>query len=271
MYIWQIHDLCQSFSAFSVSAIVDLRLVPWGEPVCLLDEASCGVPAPGCLDRTFFALFLKPIAWVVFGGVLLVLLLGTIWPWLAVKGLKAEFEFAESPVSEGDCSRISLTITNRWPWPVWGLSLESFFLSVRDQGENSFGESNSAAVVSLARVSGWSTSRFRWTVTPSCRGIYPKETPALATSFPFGFWSRVASIKALLCRSGCLNEMLPKLEWVPGTSWGPAPNPPGFWRHKLRCSKPGRVMRVLGFALLDRFGNSELSLGWRTTCQRKTK
>lgn len=149
--------------------------------------AACLTLASGV--SLIFAILLKPIAWVVFAGLIFVLGFGLIWPWLAVRGISTEVIFPTKPVTEGESVRISLAITNRWPWPVWGLCLENLLavespqLSNTETPDGPFEDQ-----VALARVSGWSCSTFHWTLTPGSRGIYPKEVPQIATAFPFGLW-----------------------------------------------------------------------------------
>ncbi len=50
-------------------------------------------------------------------------------------------------------------------------------------------------VVSLARVSGWTESDFYWEFVPPRRGLYPAESPLLATGFPFGIFQVRRSVK----------------------------------------------------------------------------
>ena len=137
-----------------------------------------------------FAILLKPIASVVFAGLVFVLGLGIVWPWLALRGISAKFVFPTRRVSEGESVRVSVEITNRWPWPVWGLFLENLFpIEWRDVAGPFGQEIDEGQNVSLARVPGRSTSLFHWSLIPSSRGVFPQEQPLLSTGFPFGLWS----------------------------------------------------------------------------------
>jgi hypothetical protein len=98
-----------------------------------------------------------------------------------MRGLAAEIAFDRRRCHELEPVPVALTVTNRWPWPVWGLLVERGFLETGDDGEP-------AAAVALARVAGWSRSRFEFAFAPPRRGLYPRETPMLATGFPFGLW-----------------------------------------------------------------------------------
>jgi uncharacterized protein (DUF58 family) len=53
----------------------------------------------------------------------------------------------------------------------------------------------SAPAASLARVAGWSRTVFEWEFCPPRRGLYPSETPRIATGFPFGLWQAHAAVK----------------------------------------------------------------------------
>lgn len=75
---------------------------------------------------------------------------------------------------------VRLRVQNRWPYPVWGLSL------VRGFAVNTSSDSHEG--VSLARVSGWASVEFTWSFTPQIRGVYPLISPQIETAFPFGLY-----------------------------------------------------------------------------------
>lgn len=118
------------------------------------------------------AIFVQPLAWIPFSAVLLVVVLGYLWPLIAVRGLSVEVEFPQRRVIEGATTRVILRVVNKWPWPVWGISLEG-----------GFGDS---PTVALARIPVWSSNEFAWDYTPPCRGEYPQSIPKITTGFPFG-------------------------------------------------------------------------------------
>jgi uncharacterized protein (DUF58 family) len=130
-----------------------------------------------------------PQGYVVFGALSSVMLLGVVWPWVAMLGLKSELRFERRRAREGERVVTVLSVHNRMPWPVWGLVLENGFLPEGAQFGPSSGEPGDAAVA-LARVAGWSRSDFPWTFEPACRGEYPLQPPRLTTAFPFGLWKR---------------------------------------------------------------------------------
>lgn len=86
-------------------------------------------------------------------------------------------------------------VTNRWPWPLWGLSLARGFETLDDRGDLQ------STGVSLARIPGWSTSEFPWEFTPPGRGVYPLAAPQLETGFPFGLYQAK-------CEVECTEELI---------------------------------------------------------------
>lgn len=129
------------------------------------------------------AIFVKPLVAVAFCVVGSVALLGYLWPWITVRGLQCVVQFACDRVTEGDSATVSIQLTNRWPWRVWGLAIE--------WGGNA-GES-----LALACVNGRSTTEFEWTFVPVCRGEYPLSPPRLVTGFPFGLRRVIRPIRVI--------------------------------------------------------------------------
>ncbi len=155
------HDFCPSAN----------RWVYWiKRPEASL--ALAGVAALAC------AVFVQPIAFVAFGAILCTLALGWIWPVLAIRGLQSDLQFVHSRATEQQPTRARLRIHNRWPWPVWGLTLRDGFFPEDASAQ--------AAAIALASVPGWHTSEFVWEFFPPCRGRFPLTCPRLITGFPFG-------------------------------------------------------------------------------------
>lgn len=141
----------------------------------------------GALAALIFAIHVEPRALVAGGVMFLVAALGICWPWLSLVGVRAEMDFQQVRGREGDPADVRLKITNRCPWPVWGLSVT--------QGKTEDGHDR--PTVALARIAALSTTEFAWKLTPECRGIYPRETPWLMTGFPFGLWHRRQPVAVL--------------------------------------------------------------------------
>ncbi len=132
------------------------------------------------LASLLVAFTLGPQGWVLFAGITTVTLLGVLWPALAMRGLSAELTFDRRRVTEQQAVRVKLTVSNRWPLPIWGLALDRGFAASEDQ--------SGRPVIALGCVRPWSTAEFEWEYVPGARGVLPIGRPILSNGFPFGLW-----------------------------------------------------------------------------------
>ena len=147
-------------------------------------------------------IFVNPYVFLLTAVLALIVALGIVWPWIVSRGIQCRIEFEKSRTREGEPVSVRLHITNRWPWPAWGLSLERGF----DDG------TTATAGVALARIPGWTTGEFVWEFRPQRRGLYPHVSPAIETGFPFGLFraSQPVTIETQLIvwpRTVALNDM----------------------------------------------------------------
>ena len=166
----------QKFSKHLVEREYCVWLAPYLSPLC----RPLGVLALTAIAALLCGLFVAPQGFVVFGSVIAVIAVGCIWPWFGTRGLSCQLSFAVTQTEEGKPVEAELVITNRWPWPVWGLAIEGGFDRV--------GQAEKQATVAISRVGGWSRGHYRWSFTPTVRGRYPITCPQLVTEFPFGLW-----------------------------------------------------------------------------------
>lgn len=162
---WANHDICPGLN----------RYLTWlRHPLTWL--------VVGALSAGAIGAFVAPHARILSGGTALVAVVGVVWPKLAVLGLRGTLTFARDRCHEQDTLVVRLSIENRWPWPVWGLAVARNWVAdaSADDERELFG---------LAKLPGWSRGEFEFVLTPERRGQFPKETPCLATGFPFGIWS----------------------------------------------------------------------------------
>jgi uncharacterized protein (DUF58 family) len=115
-------------------------------------------------------------AHVLLAAVLVVLAIGTVWPWISTRGLRATLSFAVARAREHEAVGVRLDVSNWLPVGARG---------VRVRGGLVAGD---GADVSLAVVPGWRQTRFEWNFTPACRGEYPVVPPQVTSGFPFGLW-----------------------------------------------------------------------------------
>jgi uncharacterized protein (DUF58 family) len=127
-------------------------------------------------------LFLHAQGFVVFFGILVVMTLGLIWPWLSVRGLDGSLSFDRSRCREGESVTVRLTIRNRMPWAALGIFVQGGFQ------DRSGVENSGVPLVGLAIVPGWQTVTETVEFVPVCRGEYPDGPPRAVCGFPFGLW-----------------------------------------------------------------------------------
>ena len=130
------------------------------------------------LASVLCGIFVNPYVFLFTAVLVAVVTLGIAWPWLGLRGVHCRIEFEKPRIREGEPVSVKLHVTNRWPWPLWGLSLAQGF----DDG------TAAASGAALAHVSGWSTSEFVWEFRPQRRGVYPHQPPTIETGFPFGLF-----------------------------------------------------------------------------------
>ncbi|MCH2202796.1 MAG: DUF58 domain-containing protein [Fuerstiella sp.] len=125
-------------------------------------------------------IFLNPLVFILTGLLLLITAMGVALPWIAVKGISCNVMFDVPRTRVGQPVIVRLAIQNRWPMPVWGLSLiRGFSSDTSVEGDEG---------VALARVPGWSTIEYSWSFEPRERGLYPNQTAMVETGFPFGLY-----------------------------------------------------------------------------------
>ena len=153
---------------------------PWANRYVYWLKTPLGVLLVAAAASLLCGFFVAVQGFVVFAAIASVIALGIAWPWIGLGGIQGQLAFPQRRGREGNSVPVKVVITNRWPWPVWGLSIEKGFFHVDGQEDGT--------AVSLARIGPWSRSEFQWEFVPQCRGIYPKEQPVIATACPFGFW-----------------------------------------------------------------------------------
>lgn len=165
------HDFCPSVNRW----VYWLKSPLWSLMLATGVSVLCGV-------------FLKTEALFITAILLLVAGVGIALPWLAMRGVDVHLTFDTRRSRVGQAVMVRLRVRNRWPWPIWGLSLVRGF-ALRDTHDTEEG-------VSLARVSGWSTAEYSWSFIPKVRGSYPLADPEIETGFPFGLYraSRKATV-----------------------------------------------------------------------------
>lgn len=131
--------------------------------------------------------FLSPLGWTVAAGLVGILALGLGFPWIAVRSVHCRLSPVDPEIHERDPSFLQLSIRNRLPIPIIGLMIEEY-LTTKSALDDPLREDR-APDVGLSTVPAFSTATYRLAICPEYRGRYPKGTPKIACSFPFGIWT----------------------------------------------------------------------------------
>ncbi|MBL9161610.1 MAG: DUF58 domain-containing protein [Planctomycetaceae bacterium] len=153
---------------------------PGIDPYVAAARTPLGVLALAGLAAVLCGWFVAPQGFIAFAAIATVATIGLTWPAVGIYGLSVQMQFGARRGKEGQATPVRFSIRNRWPWPVWGLTIEEGFSDLHVDDESTS--------VALARVGGWSRCDFEWDYIPPSRGLFPKTPPQLATAFPFGLW-----------------------------------------------------------------------------------
>lgn len=157
------HDFCPSANRW----VYWLKDPFWVLLLATAISTACGV-------------FLKTEALWITAILILVTLASVAIPWLSIRGIDAQIGFDVTRVRAGQPVIVRLRIRNRWPVPVWGLSVVRGF-ALREAVDTDEG-------ISVARLPARSVSELSWEFIPVRRGEYPLTPPEIETGFPFGLY-----------------------------------------------------------------------------------
>jgi len=124
-------------------------------------------------------LFIGPQGFILAAAFTTLLVLGLVWPWISMKGIKCQLVLDDAELREGEETKIVVQVQNYWPIPVFGVMVNGDFLQELNVDEEPL-------AFSLRRVPAWSEAEFRIPITPRRRGHLPSNDILLSTGFPFG-------------------------------------------------------------------------------------
>ncbi|QDT65216.1 DUF58 domain-containing protein [Calycomorphotria hydatis] len=127
----------------------------------------------------FVGMFVNPFLLLIAVVLASITVMGLVWPWLTMQGIECEVVFERKRIRQDKPVAAKLRISNRWPWPLWGLALKRGFEH----------DEFAPPAAALGKVSAWSKSEFDWEFTPKHRGVFPVDSPMIESAFPFGFWT----------------------------------------------------------------------------------
>jgi uncharacterized protein (DUF58 family) len=124
----------------------------------------------------------SPVGWTLAAALSGLMVVGMVWPLVAVYATRCELRPEVDAVHEGEVCHMVLSVRNRIPLPVWGLAVEGYLDGDAETDQPS-------PTVGLGSAPPLCVAEYRVAVRPSLRGRYPLRTPAVACAFPFGIWT----------------------------------------------------------------------------------
>jgi len=143
----------------------------WSQKARTLFYSPLGVLVVAVFVAVLCGLVIHPRVFVLAGGLLALIVIGIVWPWIVLRAVRAEWVFDRQRATEGEVIPVAVTIRNPLFLPIPGLRLRG----------------NAEPEVHLATLAARRQIRCEWFWTPSVRGIYP-HSPRMVTAFPFGLW-----------------------------------------------------------------------------------
>jgi uncharacterized protein (DUF58 family) len=160
---------------------------PWANRYVYWLKKPIGWLFTAALCSLLLGIYVAPQGFAVAAVVVGFMAIGMLWPAIAMRGVSAQLSWQQRRCSEGDLVETTLEVTNRWPWPVWGLVVETDVYAVN-------GGADFTEPVALACLKPMTKTKFVWDSKPTRRGLYPDRPAFLSTGFPFGIWSSRAPL-----------------------------------------------------------------------------
>lgn len=164
-----------------LSGALNHDFCPWANRYVYWLKRPIGWVLLALLSSMVLGIYVSPQAFLATAGIAMVAIIGSVWPWISMIGVRGELSWDTLRCQELDSIQTRLVITNRWPWPVVGLTL--------DLDAGLLPEGWDKQRVSLQRIAGFSKSTFQWSTVPQTRGQYPRGQVHLSSGFPFGIWT----------------------------------------------------------------------------------
>ena len=164
-----------------LSRVMTTDFCPWANRFVYWLKEPIGWFALATAVSALIGLYFSPIGWTLAASLTAIMVIGMVWPWVAVRVTRCGLHPENDAVHEGTSCRMVFSVCNRIPLPVWGLAVEGY-LDCESMDE-------SIPTVGLACVPPLCTADYAVEVTPEFRGHYPVSIPQVACSFPFGIWT----------------------------------------------------------------------------------
>jgi|GEM_PF-1158083 len=214
--------------------ILTTDFCPWANRYCYWLKEPVGWFCLGLLASVLVALYVNPVGWTMAAGLVGVIGIGILWPWIAVRGINCSLAPDVTRVYEGEEFYLRFRVNNFLPLPIWGLEVRGY-LDHADQEDGA----NLSPTSSLASIPPLCSSEFILPLSAPYRGFYPELIPQVSCSFPLGIWTARRPLKKV----GSI------------TVW------PAVYSILGQCELPGRSQAFIGEG--DRDGGHGDPLGCR--------
>ena len=184
-----VHETHQERSR--LARVLTTDFCPWANRFVYWLKEPIGWFVLATAASVIVGMYANPVGWTIAGALSCIMLVGMIWPLIAVWASSCELHPEVDAVHEDMPCRMIFSVRNRIPLPLWGLAVEGYLDCEGDE---------SLPVVALSHVPPICVADYAISVQPSLRGHYPVQTPKIACSFPFGIWTsrrELRSVKSL--------------------------------------------------------------------------
>lgn len=163
-----------------VTRLLVTDFCPWANRYVYWLKEPIGWFVIGLGISILVGLHISSVGWVLASVIGAVIVVGMLWPLIAVWAGRCQLHPALDEVHEGQSCELILQVTNRTPLPLWGLAIEGYLDRHGDEV---------SPTIALAAVPALSDAQYRLPIQPALRGRYPIVPAKIACSMPFGIWT----------------------------------------------------------------------------------
>lgn len=139
---------------------------------------------------SFCGIVVHPRAFVVAALALAIALLGSLLPWVSLRGVRGSMVYPRRRGQVGKEFSLRVRLRNRWLWPVYGLVVRAGW------GSGGTEEVDDLASLVVAQLPARRETEITWHLVPRRRGVYPVSGATVASGFPFGFYESRRRLQA---------------------------------------------------------------------------
>ena len=170
-----------------LTRVLTTDFCPWANKFVYWLKEPVGWFVLAAAVSVFIGKYFSPIGWTMATALVAIIVVGMVWPWVAVRAVACSLTPELDRVHENEACALRFSVRNWLPIPIWGLAVEGFLDRKSDEANDQ--ATTSIPTVALAFVRGLSLSEYRFCIRPELRGRYPESPATLTCSFPFGIWT----------------------------------------------------------------------------------